>query len=121
VKLDVVLVAPLVGSLAAHLVAGVGMVGQGSLGRRQQKRPGTLQEQTDRQPSHPRARPLDAGRFEKVDQVAAVNVDLSGRIVPHEVVERWPAEQGADDARAFDRDTQLRVDIRPQRHAGTVP
>src|SRR5207248_11253617 len=87
----------------------------------EQERQGTLEQRTGAKLPKPRPRALDAGGLKELDQIAPLNLDLAGRIVPHEIVERWPAEERADDTRTLNLDPELRVKVVSQGHPRAIP
>jgi hypothetical protein len=120
-KLNVVLVLALLHRSAADLIARKGVLRLDLLAPRKEKRPGALGQKRQRQPLHPRARLFDAGRFEKFDEVAAEHLDLPGRVLADEVVERRPAEERPDHAGSGDSHPQVGVHVGPEGDLRTVP
>ena len=119
-KLDIVLVLTLqpaardciarINVLRSVLSAGVNRNGQRAL--QQQAQPELLQ---------PGSRSFHAHRLEELDQIATRYIELPGGIQPHQIIERWPADQRTDHSGSANDDPQLRMYILAQRNARAVP
>src|SRR5206468_3683404 len=66
-------------------------------------------------------RAFHTGGLKKFDQVPALNLNLSRRVQPHEIVERRPAELRADDARMLNQDAEVRMNALAQGDSRAIP
>src|SRR5262245_16152775 len=71
----------------------------------------------------PQARPRTsrADRFKELDEIGALNLNLTGRVLAKKVLQCGPTEQRGEDTRALNCHSEIGIHIGTERNARPIP